>query len=42
MRADEATNLKDSVFDIEKCTVEKIAVAKGKLAKISRLTLMHI
>ena len=31
--ADEATNLEDSVFDIEKCTVEKVAVAKGEAGK---------
>ena len=30
---DEATNLEDSVFDIEKCTVEKVAVAKGEAGK---------
>ena len=29
----EATNLEDSVFDIEKCMVEKVAVAKGEAGK---------
>ena len=26
-------SLEDSVFDIEKCTIEKVAVAKGEAAK---------
>ena len=32
-KTDEATNLEDSVFDLEKCTVEKVAVAKGEADK---------